>query len=43
MKSDISSDIPIYRKTYEDFKNPVLIICLSNNMASKDVYRGFFN
>ena len=37
MKSVISSEIPIYRKAYEDFKNPVLIMCLSTNLASKDV------
>ena len=37
MKSVISSEIPINRKTYEDFKNPVLIMCLSTNIASKDV------
>ena len=37
MKSVISSNIPIQRKAYEDFKNPVLILCLSTNLASKNV------
>ena len=44
MKSVISSNIPIQRKAYEDFKNPVLILCLSTNLASKNVtHNDYFN
>ena len=36
MKNVIHADLLVGKKIYDEFKNPVLILCLSTNLASKD-------